>query len=104
MAKMRVANGETASASARAAMSAAHTGLRHSEATRARIGQANRKKYELGPAPELDDIVDADMSRSDLVFVLQNLHFRERDGLGTLKLDRGVRDFLIAALQRNHTC
>jgi hypothetical protein len=32
------------------------------------------------------------------------LHFRERDSLGTLKLDRGVRDFLIAALQRNHTC
>jgi hypothetical protein len=43
MAKARAANGETASAEERAKMNASHTGLRHSEETRAKITAANYK-------------------------------------------------------------
>jgi hypothetical protein len=43
------------------------------------------------------------MRPEDLVYVLQHLHFaRTRDALGTVRIDRGVRDYLIAALRRNH--
>jgi hypothetical protein len=34
-----------------------------------------------------------------LAFVLEHLHFN-RDALGTLRLDRGVRDYLVDALRR----
>jgi hypothetical protein len=46
------------------------------------------------------------MTRSDLVFALEHLHFgsRRNDGreLGALKIDRAVRDFIVTALRRNH--
>jgi hypothetical protein len=44
------------------------------------------------------DILDESMTRADLVYMLENLNFRGR--LGLLRLDRGVRDFLIDALRR----
>jgi hypothetical protein len=48
-----------------------------------------------------DDILDQDMRPDDLVYVLQNLRFEGRDALGTVKLDRGVRDYLINAVRRH---
>jgi hypothetical protein len=45
------------------------------------------------------DILDQDMTPSD--FVLEHLHFG-RNGLGMVKLDGPVRDYLISALRRNH--
>jgi hypothetical protein len=62
------------------------------------------------PAPTHDyfntlesDILNADMTPSDLVFALEHLHFgRNRNALGTLRIDRQVRDYLVAALRRNH--
>jgi hypothetical protein len=36
------------------------------------------------------------------VWALENLRFtRDRNALSTLRIDRGVRDYLIAALRRN---
>jgi hypothetical protein len=51
--------------------------------------------YKLEP-----EILDADMSRGDLVFALEHLRFSRQD-LSVLKIDRGVRDFLIRALRRD---
>ncbi len=44
------------------------------------------------------DELDADMTRSDIVEVLGRLRFV--DGRSVVSLDRGVRDFLVRALQR----
>ena len=44
------------------------------------------------------DILDETMTRGDLVFMLENLHFG-RDDLGRLQIDRGVRDYLLGALR-----
>jgi hypothetical protein len=44
------------------------------------------------------DVMDETMTRNDIVFVLRHLHFA-RNGLGSLRLDRPVRDFLISALR-----
>jgi hypothetical protein len=50
------------------------------------------------------DIIDQDMTTDDIVFVLEHLNFatRHNDGraLGSLKLDRPIRDHLVACLQR----
>jgi hypothetical protein len=43
------------------------------------------------------DILDESMTRGDLVFMLENLHFG-RDDLGRLQIDRGVRDFLVRSI------
>jgi hypothetical protein len=51
----------------------------------------------LSSEPEL---LDADMTKSDLVDVLRRLKFEEQ--YCTLWLDRPVRDFLIAALTDSH--
>jgi hypothetical protein len=49
------------------------------------------------------DVLDQDMTASDLVWALENLRFtRDRNALSTLRIDRGVRDFLIDILRRNH--
>jgi hypothetical protein len=45
-------------------------------------------------------ILDEDMRPSDLVFALEHLHFG-RNALGTLRIDRQVRDYLVAALRRH---
>jgi hypothetical protein len=48
------------------------------------------------------DVLDGSMTPSDLVFALEHLHFgRNRNALGALRIDRQVRDFLVAALRRN---
>jgi hypothetical protein len=44
-------------------------------------------------------IVDQDMTAADITYTLQHLHFRQ-NGLGALKIDKGVRDYLVAALRR----
>ena len=46
------------------------------------------------------DVLDQDMTASDLVWVLQNLHFSNRqNALSALRIDRGVRDYLIDVLR-----
>ena len=42
------------------------------------------------------DVLDQDMTASDIVFVLENLHFG-RNTLAALRLDRQVRDFLVGS-------
>ena len=45
------------------------------------------------------DVLDQDMTPSDLVWALQNLRFGNRqDALSTLRIDRGVRNYLIRAI------
>jgi hypothetical protein len=44
------------------------------------------------------DVMDEGMTRSDLIFVLENLRFN-RDDLSRLQIDRGVRDYLLVALR-----
>jgi hypothetical protein len=46
------------------------------------------------------DVLDQDMTPRDLVWVLQNLPFSNRPNaaLCTLRLDRGVRDFIVQAI------
>jgi hypothetical protein len=41
-------------------------------------------------------VLDADMTKSDLVDTLRRLKFNDQFGL--VQLDRAVRDFLVAAL------
>jgi hypothetical protein len=48
---------------------------------------------------EPDDVMDETMTCSDLVFVLQHLHFGSKSGLGALKIDREVARYLIATLR-----
>jgi hypothetical protein len=43
------------------------------------------------------DILDESMTRADLMFALEHLHFG-RDDLGRLQIDRGVRDFLVRSI------
>ena len=44
------------------------------------------------------DIADQDMTARDLVWVLENLRFsRDPNALSTLRLDRGVRDYIVRA-------
>jgi hypothetical protein len=40
------------------------------------------------------EILDADLTPSDLAFALEHLTFN-RNGLSTLRLDRGVRDYIV---------
>ena len=48
------------------------------------------------------DVLDESMTRADLMFMLENLHFGQGE-LGTLKIDREVRDYLLDALRaRTH--
>jgi hypothetical protein len=46
------------------------------------------------------DVLDQDMTPRDLVWVLQNLPFSNRPNaaLCTLRIDRGVRNYLIRAI------
>jgi hypothetical protein len=68
------------SASARANMRIAHTGLKHTAETRAKIGAASRRRHARtehdGDVPAPDDILDQTMSANDLVFVLEHLRFQ----------------------------
>ena len=46
------------------------------------------------------DVLDQDMTARDLVWALENLRFsRHPDALSTLRIDRGVRDYLIDVLR-----
>jgi hypothetical protein len=81
-------------------------GHKHTPETLAKIAEASRRKqaaeaHEREPRPP-DDILDQDMRPDDLVFVLENLRFQGSDRLGTLKVDRGVRDYLLTAVRRRH--
>ena len=45
------------------------------------------------------DVLDQDVTASDLVWALENLRFsRDRNALSTLRIDRGVRDFLVRSI------
>lgn len=46
----------------------------------------------------LIDELTSDMTRGDLIAVLEDLRFQGQQ-LRTLRLDRGVRDYLLAALR-----
>ena len=48
--------------------------------------------------PEADTL-EGDMSKADLIYVLESLRFR--NGLLTIKLDRDARDFLVRALRKD---
>jgi len=48
--------------------------------------------------PEADTL-EGDMSKADLIYVLEGLRFR--NGLLTIKLDRDVRDFLVRTLRKD---
>jgi hypothetical protein len=43
--------------------------------------------------------LDADMTPGDILDTLARLQFRARDGLCLLEIDRGARDYLIAAVK-----
>jgi hypothetical protein len=57
----------------------------------------NLDKYCNRSEPE---ILDQDMTPGDIVDILRRMRFFHHDDLRTIKLDGGVRDFLVAALQR----
>jgi hypothetical protein len=45
------------------------------------------------------DVLDGDMTPSDLAYMLQHLHFRNgQNALSTIRIDRQVRDFLVRAI------
>jgi hypothetical protein len=46
------------------------------------------------------EFLDENMTCKDLIYVLEHLRFqgRGREALGVLKVDRGVRDFLIRSI------
>jgi hypothetical protein len=45
------------------------------------------------------DVLDQDMTRNDLVWALENLRFSHHpDALSTLRIDRGVRDYIVRAI------
>jgi hypothetical protein len=46
------------------------------------------------------DELTEDMSRGDLVYVLQNLTFTKRSGIGLVSMDRHVRDYLLRKIQQ----
>jgi hypothetical protein len=51
-------------------------------------------------------ILDQDMTRADLIWVLENLSFSrdvfaDNHRLATVTIDRGVRDFLLNAIKRH---
>jgi hypothetical protein len=80
-------------------------GHKHTLETRARIGEASRRPMMTTTDHEAEwqtppDYVDESMSGADFVYVLENLRFR--GSLGTLKLDKHARDYLIDALRRRH--
>jgi hypothetical protein len=80
-------------------MSASHTGLKHSAETRAKIRAANYRRWHTQPAtPAHVEFLDENMTRRDLVYVLEHLRFPGREALGTLKVDRQVRDFLVRSI------
>jgi hypothetical protein len=51
-------------------------------------------QYAITPPDELTQ----DMSRNDLVYVLENLKFNKRSATKQISLDQEVRDFLVRAL------
>jgi hypothetical protein len=53
----------------------------------------------LRPYPHRNSTLDADMTPADIVDTLNRLHFTSST-LITIRLDRDVRDFLVAAVTR----
>jgi hypothetical protein len=45
------------------------------------------------------DFLDQNMTPADIVDALAHLRFRKNDGFGKIEVDRGVRDYLVAAVQ-----
>jgi hypothetical protein len=70
--------------------------------TRMKIGEASRRPktsmYHDAEWKTPDDYMDESMTAGDFVYVLENLRFR--GSLGTLKLDRHARDYLLDSLKR----
>jgi hypothetical protein len=52
-----------------------------------------------GLSPE---VLDADMTRGDLVFALEHLQFERWNSTVAIRIDRPVRDYLIDALRGAH--
>ena len=64
-----------------------------------------RKWDKIRPAKRragwLPNFRSCDMTRRDLVFLLENLQFtRRRDQVVAVEIDAGVRDYLVTALTR----
>ena len=82
-------------------------GHKHTPETRARIGEASRRRMMTAMNHDAewkppDDYVDGSMTADDFVYVLENLRFQGSDRLGTLKADRGARDYILDSLRRRH--
>jgi hypothetical protein len=79
-------------------------GHKHSPETLAKISAASRRPMAAQAHDAEwrtpDDYMDESMSGGDFVYVLENLRFR--GGLGTLKLDKHARDYLVEALRHRH--
>jgi acyl-CoA synthetase (AMP-forming)/AMP-acid ligase II len=45
--------------------------------------------------------MDEEMAPADLVFVLEHLEFRRPNSTAVVKIDRGVRHYLVRALDRH---
>ena len=57
-----------------------------------------RSRWSEVEPPELTE----DMHRADLVVALEHLPLRRSDATRLVRLDKGVRDFLVAALRVSH--
>jgi hypothetical protein len=60
------------------------------------MGQ-NQANY-LAAAQDEPEVIDQDMTRGDIIAILERLKFRGMPR--TVQLDRPVRDFLVSALRR----
>ena len=47
------------------------------------------------------DVMDEEMAPADLVFVLAHLEFRRPNATAVVKIDKGVRDYLVRTLARH---
>jgi hypothetical protein len=59
--------------------------------------EKNTANYFAKSEPE---IPDQDMTPGDIVDILRRLRFFHHDDFHTIKLDGGVRDYLVSALRR----
>jgi hypothetical protein len=61
------------------------------------LSMANTAKYQSQPQQQQ---LTGDLTRKEIVEVLQELHFGGDDVLRAIAVDRNVRDCLVSALQR----
>jgi hypothetical protein len=50
----------------------------------------------------LPDLLEGDMTPTDVIFALRNLYFYRSNCRAQLEIDRDIRDYLICALEHRH--